>query len=65
VFTTILFVLYMMVMMIMLLNLLIGIMGDSFDKIRSEEESEFLKGRASVIDDFEAGMSHSEIKKLE
>lgn len=63
--TTTFFVLYMLAMMITLLNLLIGVMGDSFDKVRSQEEAEFLKGRASVIDDFEAGMSEREIKKLE
>ena len=52
-------------MMIMLLNLLIGIMGDSFDRVRSEEEAEFLKGKAIVIDDFEAGLSDDEIEELE
>ena len=52
-------------MMITLLNLLIGVMGDSFDKVRSQEEAEFLKGRASVLDDFEAGMSVRNIKDLE
>ena len=48
-----------------MLNLLIGIMGDSFDRVRSEEEAEFLKGQAIVIDDFEAGLSDDEIETLE
>lgn len=55
----------MMAMMITMLNLLIGVMGDSFDRVRSEEEAQFLKGRASVIDDIEAGMSRKEIERLE
>ena len=62
--TTPLFVIYTLALMIMLLNLLIGVMSDSFDKVRNQEKAEFLKGRASVIDDFEAGLTDGEIESL-
>lgn len=60
-----LFVLYMITMMIVLLNLLIAIMGDSFDRIKNSEETQFLRARASAIDDVEGKMSGSLRKKLE
>lgn len=60
-----LFVLYMIMMMIVLLNLLIAIMGDSFDRIKNSEETQFLRARASAIDDVEGKMSGSLRRKLE
>lgn len=54
----------MILMVIILLNLLIAIMGDSFDKIKSTEETQFLKSRASAIDDLESMMSENMKKKL-
>ncbi|CAD7698674.1 unnamed protein product [Ostreobium quekettii] len=54
VFPQLLFVTYMMTMMVLLLNLLISLMGDSFDRVKDNEETFFLKARASVIDDLES-----------
>ena len=60
-----LFILYMIIMMIVLLNLLIAIMGDSFDRVKSNEELFFMKARASVIDDVESMLSKAKRRQLE
>lgn len=49
----ILFFLFTFVMMVVLFNLLIAIMGDTFQRVKSDEEAEFLKTRAETIVDME------------
>ena len=55
---TLTFVSYIFLETVVLLNLLIAIMGDTFDKVRSREESQLLKGRAKYIDAGEAALNH-------
>lgn len=50
---TFLFVLFTFVMMIILFNLLIAIMSDTFERVRENEESTFLKTRAETICDMQ------------
>ena len=52
-----LFVLYMIIMTIILLNMMIAIMSDSFSRIKSNEETQFVKARAIAIDDVESMLS--------
>lgn len=60
-----LFLLYMITMAIILLNLLIAIMGDSFARIKSTEDMQFLKARAGAIDDIESMMSNRRRRAIE
>ncbi|GMH43596.1 hypothetical protein BSKO_11518 [Bryopsis sp. KO-2023] len=52
-----LFLMYMAAMAIVLLNLLIAIMGDSYERVKNSEETQFLRARAIAIDDAESMMS--------
>ncbi|GMH39374.1 hypothetical protein BSKO_07272 [Bryopsis sp. KO-2023] len=58
------FVVYMFAMAVILLNLLIAVMGDSFDRIKNMEETEFLKARAMAIDDVETMLSEKKKRKI-
>ena len=62
---TLFFGLYMIVAVILLLNLLIAIMGDTFDKTKSSEESQMLMARASFIDACEASLEGRKRKEIE
>ena len=62
---TLFFGLYMVIAVILLLNLLIAIMGDTFDRTKSSEESQMLIARASFIDAWEATLTKKERKKIE
>lgn len=44
------------VVTVVLLNLLIAIMGESFSKVVENEEQQFLKGRAELIDEVEVAV---------
>lgn len=55
----------MITIMIILLNLLIAIMGDTFDRVKGTEDTQFLLGRADVIDDVEAMLSQQEKDRIE
>lgn len=59
------FILYMLAILIVLLNLLIAIMGDTFDRVKGTEDTQFLLGRADVIDDVEAMLSYGEKQEIE
>ncbi|GMH44608.1 hypothetical protein BSKO_12560 [Bryopsis sp. KO-2023] len=61
---TIMVVIYLLSIMVVLLNLLIAVMGDSFDRVKSTEELQFLKGRAQVIHDMELMMSAKNRKEV-
>ena len=58
------FVIYLITLVILLLNLLISTMGDTFDKVRSNEDDLLLMNRAKFIDACEAALSESERKKI-
>ena len=60
-----LFVLYMIIMTIILLNMMIAIMSDSFSRIKSNEETQFVKARAAAIDDVESMLSNRHEKHLQ
>lgn len=55
--TIIVFVLYMVIIAIILLNMLIAIMGESFNRILSDEDTRFVKARAMAIDDIDSMLS--------
>ena len=55
----------MIVAVILLLNLLIAIMGDTFDKIKSSEESQRLMARAKFIDAYEASLRSKQRDEIE
>lgn len=59
------FVMYMLFVLIVLMNLLIAIMGDTFDRVKGTENTQFLLGRAGVIDDIESMLSDSQINEIE
>lgn len=63
--TVILFVLYMVIVMIILLNMMIAIMGDSFNRIKSSEETRFIKARAEAIDDIDSQLSTRQKESLQ
>lgn len=50
----VLFMVYMIIMMVILINLLIAVMGDSFDRIKDQEEISFYVAKAKVIQDVES-----------
>ena len=62
---TLFFSFYMIVAVLLLLNLLIAIMGDTFDKTKSSEESQMLMARASFIDACEASLSRNTRSEIE
>ena len=62
---TIVFLCYMFVETVVLLNMLIAIMGDTFDRVRSREELQLLKGRAKYIDAGEAALNKWEHSSYE
>jgi len=53
----ILIVIFLAAVAIILLNLMIAIMGDSFNRVKTDEQTQFLKRRAQVIQDMEMGLS--------
>ena len=56
---------YLLVQMIVLLNLLISIMGDTFDRVKDDEEAQLLVGRARFVDSCEASLTESERDRIE
>eukprot|EP01025_Chloroclados_australasicus_P022558 TRINITY_DN2318_c0_g1_i2.p1 TRINITY_DN2318_c0_g1~~TRINITY_DN2318_c0_g1_i2.p1 ORF type:complete len:1488 (+),score=161.88 TRINITY_DN2318_c0_g1_i2:119-4465(+) len=58
-FSTIMATVFLLLVAVVMLNLLIAIMGDSYDRIKENEESRFLKGRAEIIDEIEAVLPHA------
>lgn len=48
-----------------MLNMIIAIMGDTFDKVKSEEEVQIIFGRAAFIDACEASLSTRQIRDIE
>eukprot|EP00210_Caulerpa_lentillifera_P003038 g2900.t1 len=50
-------VIFLAAVAIILLNLMIAIMGDSFNRVKTHEQTQFLKRRAQVIQDMEMGLS--------
>jgi len=63
--TTLIFILYMALQMVVMLNMLIAIMGDTFDKVKIEEDVQIIIARARFIDAFEASLSTRQIKEIE
>eukprot|EP00210_Caulerpa_lentillifera_P008455 g8067.t1 len=63
--TTLIFVAYMAIQMVVLLNMLIAIMGDTFDRVKNEEEEQILMGRARFMDACEAALTDKESKEIE
>lgn len=53
----VLIVIFLAAVAIILLNLMIAIMGDSFNRVKTDEQTQFLKRRAQVIQDMEMGLS--------
>eukprot|EP00210_Caulerpa_lentillifera_P007778 g7422.t1 len=62
---TIMFVFYLATQMIVMVNMLIGIMGDTFDRVKSTKEEQLLMGRARFIDACEAQLSITDINAIE
>lgn len=60
----VLFVLYLFLQTIVMFNVLIASMGDAFDGVRAEEEELFLMARAMFIDQYEASLSNTAIRKM-
>ena len=58
------FILYLITLVILLLNLLISTMGDTFDKVKSNEDDLLLMNRAKFINSCEAALSESERQKI-
>lgn len=52
---------WQVVVTVVLLNLLIAIMGESFSKVVANEEQQFLKGRAELIDEVEVAVLRTRI----
>jgi len=48
-----------------MLNMLIAIMGDTFDKVKIDEDVQIIFGRASFMDECEASLSAREIEEIE
>ena len=48
----------------MLLNLLIAVMGDTFDRVKADEEAAYLQKQAQHIDALEAELSQAEAKQI-
>lgn len=55
----------MALQMVVMLNMLIAIMGDTFDKVKIEEDVQIIIARARFIDAFEASLSTRQIKEIE
>jgi len=51
--------------MIVMLNMLIAIMGDTFDRVKSEEDVQITIGRACFMDAYEASLSVGQIREIE
>lgn len=51
--------------MIVMLNMLIAIMGDTFDRVKSEEDIQIIIGRARYMDAYEASLSTRQIREVE
>jgi len=63
--TTFLFILYVSLEMVVMLNMLIAIMGDTFDRVKSEEYTQIIISRARFIDAFESSLSIGQIADVE
>ncbi|GMH88768.1 hypothetical protein TrVE_jg422 [Triparma verrucosa] len=63
--TLLLFVVFMFFINIVMLNLLIAIMGDIFDNVQENANSEFLFARAEIIIEIENMLSTSDLKNEE
>jgi len=51
--------------MVVMLNMLIAIMGDTFDRVKNEEDVQIIIGRARFIDAYEASLSAKQIREVE
>eukprot|EP00210_Caulerpa_lentillifera_P009518 g9077.t1 len=60
----IIFVLYMVIIAIILLNMLIAIMSESFNRVLSDEDTRFIKSRATAIDDIDSMLSARKERRL-
>ena len=58
------FITYMLTQTIIMLNFLISIMGDTFDRVKDDEESQLSIGRADFIDACEASLSKEQRKNI-
>ena len=58
------FILYLITLVILLLNLLISTMGDTFDRVKRNEDDLLLMNRAKFINSCEAALSESERQKI-
>lgn len=58
------FAIYMLAQVIVFLNLLISIMGDTFERVKSNEEGQMLMARAMIIDSCEASATKKEMDEI-
>lgn len=61
---TLLAILFLVIVMIIMLNLLIAIMGDSYNRIKSNEEISFYIARAQIICDVESKLFDRSIRTI-
>eukprot|EP01024_Parvocaulis_polyphysoides_P021452 TRINITY_DN2015_c0_g1_i1.p3 TRINITY_DN2015_c0_g1~~TRINITY_DN2015_c0_g1_i1.p3 ORF type:complete len:184 (-),score=27.01 TRINITY_DN2015_c0_g1_i1:585-1136(-) len=52
----IMFVAFFFLLIIVLLNLLIALLGDSYSRIKNNEQARFMRGRAEIMDDLESSL---------
>lgn len=51
--------------MIVMLNMLIAVMGDTFDRVKNDEDVQITIGRARFIDAYEASLNSRQIQEIE